>query len=328
MFCGVLNVYKEAGFTSNDVVAKLRGILHQKKIGHAGTLDPDAEGTLPVLLGDATRLSDRLGGHTKTYHCVLIRGCGTDTQDISGTALSRSELSSGEDEVCKVIHSFVGGYEQTPPMYSAKKVNGQKLYDLARKGICIERKSKFVSIPSICIEKIELPYVTMTVDCSRGTYIRTLCEDIGEKLGCGGCMAKLTRTRVGGLYAEDGLKLSEIEKLAGAGAIGEKIIPVEEFFLDYLRVRTSQLEDKKLYNGNPLKAHDLGIYRQDENASESAENALSIHLPGNYYPDKVRVCDSRGIFLAIYRYCEKDAFYRPEMMFLNSAAEDTARKLN
>ncbi len=326
MFCGILNVYKEAGFTSNDVVAKLRGILHQKKIGHSGTLDPDAEGTLPVLLGDATRLSDRMTDQSKTYQCVLLLGCRTDTQDISGTVLSRGDVNCSEDKVKDAVYSFQGDYEQTPPMYSAKKINGQKLYDLARKGITVERKSALVRINSISIDKIELPYLTMTVDCSKGTYIRTLCADIGEKLGCGGCMAKLKRTRAGGLYAEDGLRLSEIEKLAAAGTIGEKIIPAEEFFLHCLRVRTSQLGDKKLLNGNPLTPREIGIFRQNEELTPGIENASYLRLPGDFYPEQLRVCDSRGVFMAVYRYCEKDGLYRPDLMFLNSAAEDTSRK--
>ena len=184
---GILNIYKEKGYTSHDVVAKLRGILKTKKIGHTGTLDPDAQGVLPVCVGRATKLCDMLTDKDKAYETVMLLGKTTDTQDITGSVLSESEL--GEDitaeKVTEVINSFVGEYMQVPPMYSALKVNGKKLYELARSGIEVERKARKVYIHSIEIKDISLPRVTMTVNCSKGTYIRTLCHDIGETLGAG-----------------------------------------------------------------------------------------------------------------------------------------------
>ena len=186
MINGVLNIYKEKGFTSHDVVAKLRGITKQKKIGHTGTLDPDAQGVLPVCLGKATKLCDMLTDKDKVYEAVLLLGKSTDTQDITGTVLEEKSISGlTEEAVRKCIQAFIGEQEQIPPMYSALKVNGKKLYELAREGIEIERKARRITIHDIEILEVNLPRVRMSVHCSKGTYIRTLCNDIGEKLGCG-----------------------------------------------------------------------------------------------------------------------------------------------
>ena len=195
MIHGIINVYKEKGFTSHDVVAKLRGIVGQKKIGHTGTLDPDATGVLPVCLGKATKLCDLLTDKNKTYEAVLLLGKTTDTQDITGEVLEeKSTEALTEEKVREAIEGFIGDYEQIPPMYSALKVNGKKLYELAREGKVIERKARPVKILDIQILEIDLPKVRMEVSCSKGTYIRTLCHDIGEKLGCGGC--KIGRAHV------------------------------------------------------------------------------------------------------------------------------------
>ena len=194
MVNGILNVYKEKGYTSHDVVAKLRGIVGQKKIGHTGTLDPDAEGVLPVCLGRATKVCDMLTEKDKTYEAVLLLGKETDTQDISGTVLRVGETEGlTQEQVKDCVMSFVGEYDQIPPMYSALKVNGKKLYELAREGKTIERKSRKVEIKEIRILEMALPRVRMEVSCSKGTYIRTLCHDIGEKLGCFGCMESLVQ---------------------------------------------------------------------------------------------------------------------------------------
>ncbi|MBO5657188.1 MAG: tRNA pseudouridine(55) synthase TruB, partial [Agathobacter sp.] len=213
---GIVNVYKEKGFTSFDVVAKMRGIFHQKKIGHTGTLDPDAEGVLPVCLGKATKVCDLLTDKDKEYKAVLLLGKQTDTQDITGTVLNEREVNVTEEEVRQVIDSFVGTYDQVPPMYSALKVNGQKLCDLARAGITVERKSRPVTIHSITIMKVELPEVEMVVHCSKGTYIRTLCEDIGLSLGTFGCMKSLLRTRVAHFTLENSYTLEQISRLVAA----------------------------------------------------------------------------------------------------------------
>ena len=178
MWNGLLNVYKEAGYTSNDVVARLRGILRQKKIGHTGTLDPAAVGVLPVLLGTACRLSEYLTDHDKTYRAVLRLGVTTDTQDMTGTVLNeagQAQLQAlSERGIAQAALFFQGGYDQVPPMYSAKQIGGKRLYDLAREGKVVERKPVHVEIPKIEIEEISLPLVTLKIDCSKGTYIRTL----------------------------------------------------------------------------------------------------------------------------------------------------------
>ena len=204
MYDGIINVYKEKGFTSFDVVAKMRGILGQKKVGHTGTLDPEAEGVLPVCVGKGTRLCDMLTDRDKTYEATLLLGMETDTQDTTGTVLSETDASGlTEEAVREAVLCFVGDYDQIPPMYSALKVNGRKLCDLARQGVEVERKPRPVKIYDITIRSIRLPEVVMTVSCSKGTYIRTLCHDIGEKLAVGGCMKKLLRTRAAGFRMED-----------------------------------------------------------------------------------------------------------------------------
>ena len=181
---GILNVYKEKGYTSFDVVARLRGILKLRKIGHTGTLDPDAEGVLPVCLGNGTKLCEYLTDKNKEYVATMRLGIRTDTLDMTGKIISEACVNVGEAQIREVVSTFVGEIMQIPPMYSALKVNGSKLCDLARKGVEVERKARRVLIYSIDILEISLPLVTMRINCSKGTYIRTLCDDIGVKLGC------------------------------------------------------------------------------------------------------------------------------------------------
>lgn len=221
---GVINIYKEAGWTSFDVVAKMRGILKIKKIGHTGTLDPAATGVLPVCVGKGTKKVESFMADDKVYRAVMLLGVTTDSQDMTGDILTRSEVNSAEAEVAEAVKSFIGGYDQLPPMYSAKKVNGKKLVDLARKGVEVERKPRFVNIMDIDIEKIELPRVTMTVTCSKGTYIRTLCHDIGQKLRCGAAMESLIRTRVGRFKIEDAITLEQLEKFRDEDRLEEVVI--------------------------------------------------------------------------------------------------------
>ena len=299
---GVLNIYKEAGFTSHDVVAKLRGILKQKKIGHTGTLDPDAEGVLPVCLGNATKLCGLLSDKEKTYEAVLLLGQTTDTQDVSGTVLGTAPVTAGEEEIREAVLGFLGDYDQVPPMYSALKVGGKKLYELAREGKEVERKARRVRILALEIHGIRLPEVSFSVTCSSGTYIRTLCQDIGERLGCGGCMKSLLRTRVDRFQVEDSLRLSEIEELAREGRIKEALIPVDEMFPAYPKLRMKEAADRLVYNGNPFSAGDAQELLQEET------------LCGT----QVRVYDSSGNFVGIYRRQEdgQGLFYRPVKMFL------------
>ena len=322
---GIINVYKEPGFTSHDVVAKLRGILHMKKIGHTGTLDPDAQGVLPVCLGKATKLCGMITDWGKTYEAVMLLGKTTDTQDISGSVLSVSEVNADERKIIDVIISFVGGYEQVPPMYSALKHNGKKLYELARQGIEVERKSRHVDIGFIKINEMNLnddeKTVTFTVACSKGTYIRTLIDDIGKKLGCGACMLSLKRTRVGQFEIDDSLTLNQISALLLKGELGEYIIAADDVF-DFscvvmatadsrVTVKLCQIDDddseynKQLYNGNKLPV----------DAVREIERTLTQQAEQKY-----RIYDENGIFIGIYEYI--DSMLVPEKIFYSGEHDE------
>jgi len=254
---GIINVYKEKGFTSHDVVAKLRGILHMKKIGHTGTLDPDAVGVLPVCLGKGTGLVSMITDWTKTYEAVMLLGTTTDTQDTSGNVLTKSVVDVDERTVIEVCSQFEGEYEQIPPMYSALKVNGKKLYELARAGIEVERKPRRVVINSLRVNDINLEddikTVTITVDCSKGTYIRTLCDDIGKKLGCGACMMSLKRTRVGDFIIDDTLTLNQIAALTLKGDIEqatERLLSVQDITNSFIMAISFHLRQCRIRTAN------------------------------------------------------------------------------
>lgn len=332
MMDGIINVYKEKGYTSHDVVAKLRGILRMKKIGHTGTLDPDAEGVLPVCLGKATKLCDLLIDKTKTYQAVMLLGQETDTQDTTGEVLAQYPVNATEEEVREAVESFLGPYMQVPPMYSALKVNGKKLYELARAGKEVEREARPVEIFEIHVDSIELPRVTMTVTCSKGTYIRTLCYDIGRKLGCGGCMEHLLRTRVDRFELADSLKLSQIEELRDRGEVENHVIAVDEVFAGlpaYTAVPGDG--DKLVHNGNPLpielatRCEDGESSSQDRGAKQSAEHShrLSSRIEEGelgkalFDPQKnIRVYDSEGRFIGVYGYEKSKRRYKPLKVFL------------
>lgn len=290
---GILNVYKEAGYTSHDVVAKLRGILHQKKIGHTGTLDPEAVGVLPVCLGKATKLCDLLTDKHKSYQAVMLLGTVTDTQDLSGHVLKTGNTDKiKEQDICLAIQSFVGDYYQMPPMYSALKVQGRKLYDLARAGLEVERKPRHVQIVKISEPVISMKEKTaeFTVYCSKGTYIRTLCHDIGEKLGCGACLKSLRRIRVGSFGIEEAFTLKQIEQKVQNGTIGDIITPIDAMFPDYPKVVINQGSlEKLLSNGNPL----------------------CLPMQG----ERLRIYNANGQFAAVYKWREEKHLYFPEKMF-------------
>ena len=251
MINGIINVYKEKDFTSHDVVAKLRGIVKQKKIGHTGTLDPDATGVLPVCLGNATKLCDMLTDKSKEYVTTMRLGFCTDTQDISGEVLKKQEVNVTKEDVTEAVMSFVGKYDQIPPMYSALKVNGKKLYELAREGIEIERKARSIEIFAIEIMDINLPDITMKVHCSKGTYIRTLCHDIGLKLGCFATMVSLKRTKVANFLLENAYTLSQIEACVKDERLQDILTKTEDMF-ELLSVRVAPPYEKLLFNGNPI----------------------------------------------------------------------------
>lgn len=252
MISGVINVYKEKGYTSHDVVARLRGILKQKKIGHTGTLDPQAEGVLPVCLGNATKLCDMLTEKRKEYIAEFLFGVTTDTQDMTGTVLTEKEVNITPKEAEDAIKSFLGEYDQIPPMYSACKVNGKRLYELAREGKEVERKARRVTIYELEILSMKLPEVKVRVVCSKGTYIRTLGHDIGEKLGCGALMKTLLRTKVERFSLTEAKRLSEIETLVKEGKVEQIVVSVEEMFSHIPAIKVKEEFRGAVQNGNPL----------------------------------------------------------------------------
>ncbi len=343
---GIINVYKEKGYTSHDVVAKLRGILHQKKIGHTGTLDPEAEGVLPVCVGNATRVCDLLTDKNKEYEAVLLLGVTTDTLDMTGRILSiagdyqsiypdeaerlkglsdlqikakendESILSEmklaglSEGGICEIIHSFTGRQLQIPPMYSALKVRGKKLYEFAREGREIERKPREVMISRIEILRVDLPRVRFRVECSKGTYIRSLCDDIGRRAGCGAAMESLLRTGVGPFYVNRSLKLSEIERLVREGREDQFLMPVDELFRSYPAYSVTGNALKALMNGNCLENDMVSLIRGPEE-----DNRLPGQADGG--TGRIRIYDTEGRFYAIYGpHPDRKGLLKPVKMFL------------
>lgn len=313
MINGIINVYKEKGYTSFDVVAKMRGIFHQKKIGHTGTLDPDAEGVLPVCLGKATKVCDLLTDKDKEYKAVLLLGQATDTQDISGEVVKSSEVTVTEEQVKAVISSFVGKQLQVPPMYSALKVNGQKLCDLARQGVTVERKAREINIFSIDILDISLPEVTILVHCSKGTYIRTLCNDIGEKLGCFGCMKSLLRTRVSCFELKDSYKLSELQELVNnianendiefTKATKNFVMPIDSVFDMLSCVKVSDVASKLVQNGNRISSEYVVSLEDDANEFRFTDM------------EQYRLYDWDNNFIGIYKFIDVTNDFKPVKIF-------------
>lgn len=297
MVNGIINVYKEKGYTSFDVVAKMRGIFGQKKIGHTGTLDPDAQGVLPVCLGKATKVCDLLTDKDKVYKATMLLGIQTDTLDISGKVCNKAVVNVTEQQVRDVISTFVGTIEQVPPMYSALKVNGKKLYELAREGRIIERKARKVSIYDITIDEICLPEVVMTVSCSKGTYIRSLCDDIGTKLGCYGCMKELLRTKVACFDIGDAYKISEIEKLKE-----NIVLPVDMLFENIPAVNTVLMAQKLIENGNRIPAE---MINADGNKQRKYDDE------GRY-----RIYNPEDSFVGIYTYKAETDDFKPVKIFM------------
>lgn len=308
MMNGIIVIDKEPGFTSHDVVAKMRGICGQRKIGHTGTLDPMATGVLPVCLGSATKLCDMLADRDKEYVAELLLGVETDTQDVTGQVLARCPVEVQESQVRSVAASFVGEYRQVPPMYSALKVNGKKLCDLARAGKEVERKARPVQIYELEILECRLPVVRMRVVCSKGTYIRTLCADMGERLACGGTMQSLRRTRVGMFSLEDACTLGELQRWKDEDMLGhaglnqaklrQALRPVDSVFADCPALHVKQESCLLLDNGNaiaPQQTEEGEVYAKD----------IWVRM---YRPDRS--------FAGIYAYEPDRKWYRPVKMFL------------
>jgi len=320
---GILCVYKEAGYTSHDVINRLRRISNQKKIGHTGTLDPNAEGVLPVCFGNATKVCGLLTDTDKCYRAELILGKVTDSYDITGEVISEREPHVTVERLLEVIQSFIGTQMQTPPMFSARKVNGQKLYDLARQGIVVEREQKEITVYDICMESVvccnqtgetfeviadcldvnvfsnEVICAYITVHCSKGTYIRSICHDIGEKLGCGACMGSLLRTKVGRFTIEDSRKIKELARLSEEGKFEELLISADSMFPEYPKL--SQLPEEAdllLRNGNQIYLKQIPKYEWME-----------------LEQTKLRMYDGSGRFCAIYEYRKEKRYLQPVTMF-------------
>lgn len=300
MLNGIVIVNKEAGFTSHDVVAKLRGICGQRKIGHTGTLDPDAVGVLPVCLGSGTRLCDLLTDRTKEYVALLQLGVVTDTQDMTGAVLNRKAVRCSEEQIRETVLGFLGDYMQVPPMYSALKVGGKKLYELARAGREVERAARPVTIHELEILECGASALKLRVVCSKGTYIRTLCHDIGEKLGCGGAMAYLERTRVGEFSIENAYTLARLQAMKDEGRLEESILAVDSVFPDLPKLQVKKEFLGLVENGNSL----------------NAEQAVLLLPEGAAGADRVRVYGGEGFFYGIYAWYPEKGIYKPVKMFL------------
>ena len=251
-YSGIIIINKPVGGSSHKCVSIARRALNMKKIGHTGTLDPEASGVLPLLVGKATRAADFLTAEDKCYRAGILLGTKTDTLDLSGTVLEKNNVDLPEEKVREVVKSFEGDSMQIPPMYSAISVNGQRLYSLARQGIEIERKARPITIYSIDIVSISLPHVVIDVHCSKGTYIRSLAADIGEALGVGGTIESLERTRCGSFSIENSVTPDELISLCEKGEAQSVILPVDSFFSNLREIRLDKKSAERVKNGVPI----------------------------------------------------------------------------
>lgn len=276
---GIILVDKPCGWTSHDVVGKLRGILHERRIGHSGTLDPMATGLLVVFAGRATRAVEFAEADSKEYIAGLRLGVSTDTQDTTGNVLNTCETLPSKDELIAAANGFLGEISQIPPMYSAIKMNGKKLYELARRGEIVERSPRKVTISKLeLVGEDKCDYI-LDIHCSKGTYIRTLCSDIGDKLGCGGCMSSLRRVKAGVFSITQAHTMEQIQAAADLGGLDGIIIPVDTLFTDKPNLTVNEFEEKKLRNGNTIKTKSAdGTYRV---YSESGEFLLLAEVKDN-----------------------------------------------
>ncbi len=292
---GVINIYKEKGFTSHDVVAVVRRILEQKKVGHTGTLDPNAEGVLPVCVGKATKIADYIMGCSKTYEAEITFGAETVTQDAWGEITKKYDFNFDAESINNTVYSFKGEYTQIPPMYSAIKVNGKKLYEIARKGQEIERKARQVEIYNIDIINFLPPNkITILVECSKGTYIRTLAADIGKKLNNGAYMSALKRVKSGMFDIQNSIKLSDLKSLYEANNVDTVLITIENALKDYKKVYINKKADKLLHNGGSIYAH---FFDKKSDNINIGDNVIAFDsnlvLNGIY----IAKCDNKGCFI-------------------------------
>lgn len=301
-FEGVLPVYKPAGFTSHDVVAKMRGILKMKRIGHTGTLDPQVTGVLPLCLGRATRVVEYMQELPKEYMATLRLGLATDTEDLTGEVIERTEsaVEVTQDQVQQVLEQFLGTISQVPPMYSAVKVDGKRLYELAREGKTVERKSREVTIYELELTGIEthdgITDISFRALCSKGTYIRTLCVDIGRSLGFPSTMVKLERTISAGISADRCLRIEEVQQHMNEGTLAEALIPVDEAI-------------------SSIPAHKVGE-EQTKGALQGQKLSARLLEPPVEEPGLLRLYAQDGTFLGIFERDELKPTVRAVKVFL------------
>ena len=282
---GIIIIYKPEGYTSHDAVARMKRFCNTRRIGHAGTLDPMAQGVLPILVGKACAAQEYLQDHVKSYLAGMRFGTVTDTGDITGNILSRKNVSLDTETVKEAAKSFEGKIEQIPPMYSAIKVGGKKLYDLAREGVTVERKARSIEIYSIeVVDTLSDTDFLVRVKCSKGTYIRTLCEDIGEKLGCGGTLFSLCRETCGEFSLDDAIKIEEVEKIyteGGTDEVEKLLFSPEKVFMNCRKIKLSAFYSRLCKNGCEIYLKKAGI-----------KEALPLG-------ERVRLYDNNDMFFAI-----------------------------
>ncbi|HOJ11989.1 MAG TPA: tRNA pseudouridine(55) synthase TruB [Clostridiales bacterium] len=319
---GLLNVLKPPGMTSFDTVAYLRRILKEKKIGHAGTLDPDAAGVLPICTGKATKVIEYIMDMEKVYRAELILGVSTDTQDSSGNVIAVNEVTASEQQIISAIKSFMGEIYQTPPMYSAIRLEGRRLYELAREGKSVERKPRRVEIHSIDVIKIDKEKVLFDVTCSKGTYIRTLCLDIGDRLGCGGHMSFLIRKRTGIFDIGSALTLEEILKANNDGKICGMFLKVDEVFKEYKSFHLNEHSEKLFKNGGFIYINNINIINKTNNENIIDEISNVNIIDKNHYDFSsgllVRVYNEKKDFLALGQVIVTNGscYLKPKKMFV------------
>lgn len=281
---GILNIYKEGGMTSFAVVSRVRKFCSEKRVGHAGTLDPMATGVLPILVGKAAVMQEKLSDHDKTYIAGLRLGVSTDTGDVTGNVLETKDVNVTTEQFCEVLGKFTGKIMQVPPMYSAIQVDGQRLYDLARKGIEVERQAREIEIyENTLIERVSDTDFVIEVSCSKGTYIRTLCEDIGKELGVPATMYSLERIQCGDYTKETSIKIGELEKLFLEGKSGEieKLLqPIENLFKHLPKVRLPEFYTKLCLSGCEIYLKKLKI---DEDFFKDSDGECRVYTFDNKF---------------------------------------------
>lgn len=294
---GILNVYKEKGYTSHDVVQLLRKWSGQKKVGHTGTLDPEAEGVLPICFGKGTKVVDYITGQKKQYKACMRLGITTTTEDHTGTIIKQRSVNYDPKSIEKVLLSFIGKYQQIPPMYSAIKIKGRRLYELAREGKEVKREPRTVYIDHIEVTRwIPPDQVEFIVDCSKGTYIRTLCADVGEQLGCGAHMNGLLRTQVGDFHISNSFTLEQIAEKIKTQSFHQILMPIAELFQTYPKIYVKESADRSLGNGHTI--YEKGI---DQIQSDAFQERLFC------------MYTSAGDFIGLYQGTkeQEQVFYKP-----------------